>query len=202
MRRLLERRVHGDGRDQARAACSGSDTGMRRTPVVPRGLHREQAALGAAGRDSADDSPSIAVQHAIAREADQFALHHGDRGERGRVEAVHRLHHPDGRCRQLVELGEAGVVDVAEHVAAVGGASASRSFAESGEDLGGLFEKSGHAATSGASMSTLRSGYRANDQRLSAMITAGTMLKLSTMPATADPADWVTDPATDSRRSR
>ena len=127
------------------------------------------------------------MQH-LPCETDHLAFHYGDRGEGGRVEPVDRLHHPDRRRRQLVELGDAGVVDVGEHVAAVGGGIRFSQRGQSREDVFGLFEERGHDATSSAaaSMSAFRSGYRENDHRLKAMITAGTMLKLSTMPATAE----------------
>ena len=111
VRGLLERRMRADGSEKPGLSVA--------RPVVAGRLDREQATLCTARGDAADDV-IVSVQH-VARERDDLALHDGDRGERGGVEPVDRLHHPDGVGGQLVELGNSGVVDVRQHATAVGG---------------------------------------------------------------------------------
>ena len=101
VRGLLEGGVHGDRREQPRRGIR-IELARAPTPDVPRRLHREQAALGAAGRDAADDLVVAAQQ--VAHEADDLALHDRDRGEGRRVEPVDRLHRarsPPPRARRV-----------------------------------------------------------------------------------------------------
>ena len=132
VRSLLECRVRRDRREQPGPA------GIRMcgTPGVARGLDREQAALGPTTRDGADDV-LLPVEDA-PREPEHLALHGGDRGEGRRVEAVDRLHHPDGRRRELVELGQAAVVHVGEHVPAMSRSVRVAELPQAREDVGRL----------------------------------------------------------------
>ena len=119
----------------------------------------------------------------VAHEPEELALEDRDRGERGRVEPVDRLHRAHRRRRELVELGESRVVDVAQHVAAVGRCVGRAQLGRAGaEDSYGIADRSRSTPRTSpgrvASMSARAQRYRASVSRLSAMITAGTTLKL------------------------
>ena len=105
-----ERRVCGRRHDHRRLPGCGAR-------AIAGSLHGEQAALGATGGDRPD---GVRTVESSAAELDQIAFHCRHGAEDRRVESVDRLHHSCCRCRDLVEHPESGIVDVRQHMSAVG----------------------------------------------------------------------------------
>ncbi|CAM3541579.1 hypothetical protein NODU109028_21505 [Nocardioides dubius] len=84
---------------------------------VAGALHRQQHRLGAAGGHGADRARGGVEE--VGGHADHVVLHLQQRGERGRVQAVGAGIGSHRGPAQLVDLAQAGVVDVGERAAAV-----------------------------------------------------------------------------------
>ena len=176
--RLVERRVRRGRDDHARVARVGR--------ALPGGEHREQDRLGAAG----GDRPGEAVRgvEQPAGEGDEVVLHPQQRGERGGVEPVRGGEHRERLEPHGIRVGQAGVVDVGQRAAAVGGQVEGLQGAQGGEHLVGRRSgrRCGHRDTSWSSR------YLRRTSSETATSAAGTMVKPSAMAVCAD-AGWAAD---------
>ena len=104
---LTESGVRGDGSDD-RPTAAGLAAGD-----LAGGETGEDAALGPAGGDAAEDLPGRATEDR-ADAIDDPAVDLGDRGEHRGIETVDPVRQPGRAGGQLVELLQPGVVDVTE----------------------------------------------------------------------------------------